>query len=1158
MTSATTKRSLRLALLGSAAAVVATVPASATTVNSLTFVSAQPLGPNSCQINYNGSVTGAINDGGNIDYTLVGHVTSTGSRNNAPSFFGTPVGVTQSLNGSSIGISPTQRATYFVVIYEADSFGTQGAELARSPIPRATLIAAGGACRGLVTNVAPTNNAGPDQTLGGGGGAITLAGTANDGDGDPLTHTWTQVSGPAVTLSGANTLTPTFTAPAQTNQARTMVFRLTTTDGIGNPVTDDVAINIPAGPNTLPVADAGADRTITGGPQASLIGSATDVDNDPLTYAWTQISGTPVTFVTGPNVANPIFNVPTRTGVVQPLVFQLIANDGFGNSAPDQVTLTISANATPTVNAGTDITAPGGSAVSLTGTASDFENDPLTYQWTQTGGPAVTLSGANTLTPSFTAPPRQPANQILTFSLTANDGNTTSAPDTVQVTIPANVAPVANAGADATVVGGSRVTLAGAVTDGDNDPVSFIWTQVAGPSVALAGSTTANPSFDAPARTAGNQVLTFQLVGFNGFANSAPDTVDITVPGNRSPVAAAGADQTVRGGSTVTLNAGTSSDPEGDPLTYQWVQTAGPSVVLTGANTATPTFVAPAGGSGNQTLSFRVTVTDPLTTGDAPTDVVDIIVLPNSPPIANAGADQGPINTGTTVTLSGSTSTDPDGNPLTYRWTQVSGPTATLSSATAANPTFVAPNVTGTQNLVFQLIVNDGTIDSSPDTVVIAVRAVGTITVIQRVVGADGSFTYTSDVTALTGTIATTNGTGQRSASLVPAGAHTLAAGDARAAGYALTAISCNDSDSVVNLANRNVAIALSPNENLVCTFTSTNTRDAALTAISNFLTARNAALLSSQPELQRRLDRLNGGDNSGGSATAYGLPVPGSGHLPFSLGLAPGTARGTTSLGTVRAVAAGDRAATAFDIWAEATFASLDYLGQEGRFSVIYAGADYKLGRNVLVGGLVQFDRYSPQGTRRAGTASGHGWMAGPYVTARIAPNLYADLRAAWGTSDNTISPLGTYVDPFETSRALYSGSLIGQFAIGSATEFRPEIAFRQLEEKQKSYLDSFGVAIPGQTVGQGDISFRPRLQHSLIVGEGWTLRPFIAADAIYTYGLERQSVFTDQFRMRIEGGAELFSSSSFRAGVSIVHDGIGSSGFKSTGGRISVSFGF
>jgi len=61
----------------------------------------------------------------------------------------------------------------------------------------------------------------------------------------------------------------------------------------------------------------------------------------------------------------------------------------------------------------------------------------------------------------------------------------------------------------------------------------------------------------------------------------------------------------------------------------------------------------------------------------------------NSPPVANAGADQN-LTAAATVTLDGSASFDPDNDPLTYQWTQVSGPTVSLSAPTAAKTTFPA------------------------------------------------------------------------------------------------------------------------------------------------------------------------------------------------------------------------------------------------------------------------------------------------------------------------------------------------------------------------------------------------------------------------------------------------------------------------------------
>jgi hypothetical protein len=113
--------------------------------------------------------------------------------------------------------------------------------------------------------------------------------------------------------------------------------------------------------------------------------------------------------------------------------------------------VTVPQNRAPVADAGPDQSVAAGDPVQLTGAgSSDPDGDPLTYAWTQTAGPAVTLSGASTMAPSFTAPA---AGSSVTFSLVVRDGSLSSNPDTVTVTVPAtgsaNVARTQNATATA-------------------------------------------------------------------------------------------------------------------------------------------------------------------------------------------------------------------------------------------------------------------------------------------------------------------------------------------------------------------------------------------------------------------------------------------------------------------------------------------------------------------------------------------------------------------------------------------------------------------------------------------------------------------------------------------------------------------------------------
>ena len=75
-------------------------------------------------------------------------------------------------------------------------------------------------------------------------------------------------------------------------------------------------------------------------------------------------------------------------------------------------------------------------------------------------------------------------------------------------------------------------------------------------------------------------------------------------------------------------------------------------------------------------------------------------------PVANPGPDQ-TVAEGDAVTLDGSNSQAASGTIRSYSWTQTSGPAVTLSNANQARASFIAPNVTSSTGLLFQLTVVD-------------------------------------------------------------------------------------------------------------------------------------------------------------------------------------------------------------------------------------------------------------------------------------------------------------------------------------------------------------------------------------------------------------------------------------------------------------------
>ncbi len=328
-----------------------------------------------------------------------------------------------------------------------------------------------------------------------------------------------------------------------------------------------------------------------------------------------------------------------------------------------------------------------------------------TVAWTQSGGAAVALAGADSGAPTFVAR----AAGTYSFDAVATCGTKTSVPSRATVVV-RNVPPMPEAGGVIVAVPGTPVHLdANASSDANGEALSFQWDQTLG--VPTMGTRTDGAVAARPRATG---YYAFQVTVRDAGGNAPTAEVPVLVAEGLAPTAIAAAfpaDAEV--GQTVTLDASTSVVYAGSAFSWRQLSPDGSPVTIAGANQAIASFVPATPG---RYVFDVVAGSGPMRT---PAAKVEVYVAPPGGvlPAVTATAPS-VVAVGQPVALEAT----PSPSSAQVTWRQLSGPAAGLTEAGSAVAS-VVPFAPGFH--VFEAAVKDGTTDGHPVRVAFEARVGG-------------------------------------------------------------------------------------------------------------------------------------------------------------------------------------------------------------------------------------------------------------------------------------------------------------------------------------------------------------------------------------------------------------------------------------------------
>lgn len=327
----------------------------------------------------------------------------------------------------------------------------------------------------------------------------------------------------------------------------------------------------------------------------------------------------------------------------------------------------------------------------------------VAYEWSQVSGPSLPLAGSQTAAVSFI--PRQAGDYVFKVKATAviagksvvREGAIVAVAEAPETARSYSV----SAGNIQAAELNSTVTLTGAVTgDVPTSELSYKWTQVSGPVVALFSDNALSSQFSG--RANGDYVFELAVTrsGAVPVVKTSRTMVSVYTPQVAQPffTVSAGDAQVAAPNTTVALKAQVvTGTPAPTNVSYSWSQKSGPTVAISAANSLNASFVPTQAGS--YEFTFKAVSGAQEKTDSA----VVVVTAPTTGYFSvNAGALQAaPVNVA--VTLNGTVGGTVPTQDLAYNWVQVDGPGVNLFRANSLTAEFL-PTAAG--EYTFELRVN--------------------------------------------------------------------------------------------------------------------------------------------------------------------------------------------------------------------------------------------------------------------------------------------------------------------------------------------------------------------------------------------------------------------------------------------------------------------